>query len=302
MRRNLIMQTAPSLLSLTTALTLGFLASQTTPASRADENLFGYTYGAETLPKGRWEVYNWATGRFSKGAGTYRALDLAQEFEYGITDRWQASLYLTERAHKIRGAAPVEDGVAEYPDRSSFEFQGAQLATKYMVFSPFKNRIGLALYGEAGYSRNFKISGQRQDEFFFEGKIILQKNFLDDTMVWSTNITGEYELRRFDGESEYDSEIEFEVSTGLAYRIAPKWWLGVEVRMHSEFPNSDFRGWEHYAFFAGPTIHYGTEKWWATLTWLPQITGWPNDPARSNNLHLGEHERNEVRLKVGLNF
>ena len=302
MRRNLIMKLHPTRSLYAAALALGFLASQSTPNAHADENLFGYVYGAETMPKGHWEVYNWATGRFGKGAGTYRALDLLQEFEYGVTDRLQASLYLAERAHKIRGAAPVEDGVAEYPDRSSFEFQGVQLATKYMVFSPFKNRVGLALYGETGYSRIDKISGQRQDAYFFEGKIILQKNFLDDTVVWSTNITGEYEIDKAGGEREYDSEIEFEVTTGVAYRIAPKWWLGIEARMHSEFPNSDFRGWEHYAIFAGPTIHYGTEKWWATLTWLPQITGWPNDAARSNNLHLGEHERNEVRLKVGLNF
>ena len=273
-----------------------------TPHLFADENLFGYTYGAETLPNGKWEFYNWATARLSKGKGTYRALDLAQELEYGITDRWQASLYVTERGHEIRGSAPVEDGEAEYPDRSSFEFQGLQLASKYMLLSPFKDAIGLALYGEAGWSRHFKISGQQQDEYYFEGKIILQKNFLEDALIVALNLTGEYELRRIRGDKESDSEIEAEVTGGITYRVAPNWYVGLEARMHSEFPNSDFRGWEHYAVFAGPTIHYGAKTWWATLTWLPQLTGWPNDPERSNNLHLGEHERNEIRLKVGINF
>lgn len=278
------------------------LLTLSAPSIFADENLFGYTYGAETLPKGRWEFYNWATGRFGKGEGTYRALDLMQEFEYGITDRWQASFYITERAHKIRGSAPVEDGVPEYPDRSSFEFQGLQLASKYMILSPFKDAFGLAVYGEAGWSRHFKISGQQQDEYFFEGKLILQKNFLEDALVTALNITGEYEWRRIRGEPEFDSEVEFEVTGGITYRFAPNWYFGVEARLHSEFPNSDFQGWEHYGIFAGPTLHYGAKRWWATLTWLPQITGWPNDPERSNNLHLAEHERNEVRLKVGINF
>lgn len=280
--------------------TLG--AGLTAQSLHADENLFGYSYGAETLPKGRWELYNWATARFDKGQGTYRALDLQQEIEYGITDRWQASLYFTERGHEIKGSAPVEDGEPEYPDRSSFEFQGLQLATKYMLLSPFKDPIGLAFYGETGWSRHFKISGQQQDEYFFEGKLILQKNFLEDQLITTLNVTGEYELRRLRGESDQDSEVEFEVTGGVSYRVAPNWYLGVEGRMHSEFPNSDFAAWEHYGVFAGPTIHYGAKKWWATLTWLPQITGWPNDPERSNNLHLGEHERHEIRLKVGFNF
>ncbi|HEY5893283.1 MAG TPA: DUF6662 family protein [Chthoniobacterales bacterium] len=284
-------------------LAAGILLALWPTSAQADENLFGYAYGAETLPKGHWEVYNWATGRFNKGQGTYRALDLAQEFEYGITDRWQASFYVTERAHKIQGSAPIEDGEPEYPDRSSFKFQGLQLATKYMILSPFQAPVGLAVYGETGWSRNFKISGQQQDEYFFEGKIILQKNFLEDQLITVLNVTGEYELRRLRGESDQDSEVEFEVTSGVAYRVARNWYLGIEGRMHSEFPNSNFGdGWEHYAIFAGPVIHYGAKRWWATLTWLPQITGWPNDPERSNNLHLDEHEKYEIRLKVGFNF
>ena len=38
--------------------------------ARADENLWGYLYGADTLPKGGTELYNWLTLRASKGKGT----------------------------------------------------------------------------------------------------------------------------------------------------------------------------------------------------------------------------------------
>ncbi len=33
---------------------------------------------------------------------------------------------------------------------------------------------------------------------------------------------------------------------------------------------------ETYAVFAGPAIHYGGKKWWATVTYLPQLLGKPS--------------------------
>jgi hypothetical protein len=67
---------------------------------------------------------------------------------------------------------------------------------------------------------------------------------------------------------------------------------------------------EHSAFFLGPNIHYGVEKWWVTFTILPQIYGEPTNlgigangaPITDPVLHLGQHERLEARLKFGVNF
>src|SRR5260370_37338726 len=71
---------------------------------RADENYFGYSYGSETLPKGKWELYSWTTGRFGKETGSYSAFDLKQEVEYGVTDRFQIALEWTEHhTHFTRG-------------------------------------------------------------------------------------------------------------------------------------------------------------------------------------------------------
>ena len=64
----------------------------------------------------------------------------------------------------------------------------------------------------------------------------------------------------------------------------------------------DYGAREFWAWYAGPSIHYGGEKYWATLAWMPQIKGGPTDPARSTSLHLEERERSEVRLKFGMNF
>ena len=290
------------------ALSLGLAAlALTGQPARADENLFGYSYGVETLPKGSWELYNWLTWRTSKGQGDYDAVDLRQEIEYGFTDRFQASLYLNERYHNIEGAAPREemDGMfaPEYPDRHEFGFQGVQTSFKYNFLSPYTNPVGFALYVEPGYSRIDKISGEHLTELELELKLMFQMNFLDDQLITVLNVSPEMEWEKPRGTSDWETELAFEVTGGVSYRIAPNWFLGLEARYHSEYPD-----WpteterEHYAIFLGPAIHYGAEHWWATLTLLPQVYGAPQDPSRSSHLHLDEHEKFELRLKVGYHF
>jgi hypothetical protein len=270
--------------------------------AEADENLWGYVYGAETLPKGKTEAYVWITDRRNKASGHYDAQDYALELEHGFTDRLQASVYVNLRSHDITDSAPREaDGSPEYPNlKRSFGFQGVQASLKWNLRSPYKDGWGLALYVEPGYSNIFKISGQRQDELALELKLLLQKNFLDDQLIFAFNWTVEQEFRRLKIEDSWSSELEVEFTTGLSYRVVPNWYAGVEARYHSEYPDfpNTFKR-EHFAFFGGPNIHYGGKKWWATLTYLPQLYGKPQD---TGSLHLAEHEKREVRLKIGYNF
>lgn len=289
-----------SLPVLGTLLAVGLHAAPTS----ADENLFGYVTGVDTLPKGAGEIYLWATDRRDKGQGDYAAQDYRIEFERGLTDRLTGSLYLNWRHHEIEGAAPIDEtGMPEYPDIDRFGFQGVQASLKYNLVSPYTHPVGLSLYVEPGYSEIFKITGQEQQELSLETKLIVQKNFLDDQLVWATNLTPEFEVRKFDGEEDWETELAFEVTSGVSYRFAPKWFGALEARYHSEYPDwpdSDVR--EHYALFAGPSLHYGAERWWWTLTYLPQLTGRPADASRDEDLHLHEHEKREIRLKVGYNF
>jgi hypothetical protein len=290
-----------------------------TVAVQADEHIFGYTNGAEVLPKGKWEAYGWFTGRFDKGVGHYTGLDLRQQIEVGLTDRLQLSFYVNERYHnfsesaledqgKKQGSGEIDegedDGRKHAREHSRFAFQGNQIALKYMMLSPFKDPFGLAFYVEPGYSLVGKVTGERVLEWELRAKVIAQKNFLDDQLITSVNLAVESEWGRGRPSrgQDFDGNMTWEATGGIAYRFAPNWFLGVEARYRSGFPNMDINNQQNWTIFAGPTIHYGSERWWATLTWLPQVTGWPNDPARSNNLHFGEQERHEVRLKVGYNF
>ncbi|MGE0764634.1 MAG: DUF6662 family protein [Bdellovibrionales bacterium] len=262
----------------------------------AGEKIFGYSYTAEPFPKGALEVYSWTTYRANKGAGKYRALDIRQEIEYGWTDKTAVAMYLNQSYHKIENAAPTdENGDPEYANRESFNFQGVQFAAVHNLKSPYQNPYGLSLYFEPGYSTVFKITGQRQQEYSFEFKVLFQKNFMDDTLIFAFNFSPEWEWRRFEGEDDFASELAVEATTGLSYRLRSNWMAGLEARYHSEYPDTEFPI-EHYALFLGPNIHYAKKHFWATLTFLPQVYGWMDDHSRRHNLHLSEHEVHETRL------
>lgn len=269
------------------------------PPAHADENLWGYLYGTDTLPEGGTEIYNWLTLRTGKGKGTYRGWDEMLELEHGFTHRFQASFYLKGRSHRIAGGALEDD-----PERElarSLDFNGVNLAFKYNLLSVYKDLFGLSLYLEPSYSRIDKISGERMNQFGLEGKLILQKNFFDDQLALAYNLSLEPEWAKFKASGERERELEVEHTVGLSYQVAPKWFLGLEGRYHAAYP--EFKGPQEGAFFLGPNIHYGTEKWWATFTFLPQIAGHPPTPGRGRNgLDFEEHERYEFRLKIAWVF
>ncbi|MES2136422.1 MAG: DUF6662 family protein [Pseudomonadota bacterium] len=283
-------------------LGLGLAGLAATPA-RADENYFGYSYGSETVPKGGTEAYLWATDRRGKGQGKYSAQDYRLELEHGFTDRFQVSGYLNFESHDVRGLEPGFEDV-----KRGLGFKGVQTAFKYAVLSPYKDGIGLAFYVEPGWSRINSLTGERGTEYELELKAILQKNFLDDRLIWVGNLTfepeweKEVEIDAVSGarEVEWKKEAVLEASTGLAYRVASNWMLGVEGRYTSIYPDwtKQFDR-ETYAVSAGPAIHYAGRKWWFTATYLPQLFGRPS-PIGSRA--LDEYEKRELRLKVGYNF
>ena len=281
-------------------LGLGLAGLAATPA-QADEQYFGYTYSSEVLPKGQTEAELWATDRRGKADGHFDAQDYRIELEHGFTNRLTIAGYANFAGNHIRGLDPDER-----TDRD-FAFRGLSAEFKYNVLSPYKDGIGLTLYAEPGWSR-IHGGGEKGTEYELELKAIVQKNFLDDRLIWAANFTfepeweKEKEVDEVSGETEieWEKELKLEVSSGLSYRVAPGWHAGVEGRYASVYPHwTDGLHRETYAVFAGPSIHYGGKKWWGTLTYLPQLFGSPS-PGRS--LALDEFEKRELRLKIGYNF
>lgn len=277
---------------------LGGLAFATaTGPLLAHEEPFGYLRGAQTEAKGEWELTQWTTARVGKESGRYLGLDLATELEYGVTDRLQVALYLLTDYHYSKDAVGSSGPI---DDRNRFGLNGTSAELKYQLRDPFKESFGLALYLEPGFNSIERADGGRHDEFELEAKLIAQKNFLDNRLVAVANYTIEPEWVRSAGTA-WETNLKMEWTAGLSWKFAQRWWLGVETRLDTEFGNADLNNAEFVTFSAGPVMHYGGERLFATLTVLPQIAGWP-DKTGTGGLHLDDRERLEVRLKLGTEF
>ncbi|HUS34006.1 MAG TPA: DUF6662 family protein [Verrucomicrobiae bacterium] len=256
--------------------------------ANADERRFTYTYEPETLPKGNLEFEQWLTVRSQKtsagdvGKENFNRFDFREELEYGVTDRYTVSLYLNGKHESYR------DVTAATPtDEAELEFEGISIENRYMVLNPADHPIGLTLYLEPTFSGH---------EAELEQKIIIGQRHGD--WKWAVNLVHATEWE--DNFHEHEGELEF--TAGIARDINANWSVGIEVRDHNELPG--YETWENTALFVGPVVSYRQEKWWATLSVMPQVFGrnYEGDPDGYRNLELEGHERYNVRLLLGISL
>lgn len=253
---------------------------------QASERRFTYSYEPETMPKGAWEVeqHVYLGTQRSKNVGeeNFNKWNLRTEVEYGVTDNYTLGLYFinfqAESFHDpVTGADPSE-----------VEWKGIALENRYQILNPAEHAIGLTLYLEPGFSG---------EEASVEEKIIIGQRH--GNWKWAFNLIHETEWEN----NLRSTEGEFEATAGLSYELNQNWSVGVEFRNHNEIP--DYAVWENTAFHLGPVVNYRQEKWWVTLSVLPQVYGanyTTPDPDGHRNLELEGHERVNVRLIFGFEF
>lgn len=291
------------------ALLAGTLLAAAALPARADENLFGYLAGSETLPKGVSEAYLWVTHREDKGIGHYSAYDVEAEYEYGLTDHFTGSVALQGQSIDTRGI--VIDGYLPGDEKYNLRTSGFELKLKYKFLSPYLDPIGLAGRVSLEYAWLDPHSGRDKSTTSLTFELLAQKNFFDDQLVVVANLTEEstYAVRDkidnlpqgFDWPTDPEMEIELTGGIGVTWRFAPRWFIGAETFYQTEFETEV--GQERWSWHAGPTLHYAAKSWWATLTWLPQLRGGGETyPGQTKDLQLIEKTRQEIRFKIGYNF
>lgn len=274
----------------------------------AGESPFGWIYTTDIHPKGKREFEQWVELQQGQSQGDYSNLRLREEFEFGITSRYQQAIYLNSRYVNARQngvdgstGGPDVDLPAEFDPNAryrKFRVESVSWEHLYQVSNPLIDPIGFAVYLEPEL-------GPRVREL--ETKLILQKNFLDDRLIWATNVNFAVE-REESLQGEIEKATQFELLSGVSYRFRNNWAFGVEARNHREFLNYGFGNPEHSAWFVGPNVHYATRSWWLTAAWRTQlpVASAFNDEQREvlvgRRIYGEEHARNEFMLKVGVPF
>ncbi len=261
--------------------------------AHASERYFTYTYEPETMPQGATEFENWVTLRTQRNDAVeqhnYNKWELRQEFEYGVTDNYTASLYLNESYEYFSTKTVDEDTGLETTERTrESSFDGVSIENRLMILNPATNPVGLTLYFEPRFSG---------EELELEEKIILGQRVGD--WKWALNISHATEW--FDDFDAKEGELEF--TFGLTREINKRWHLGFEFRNHNELP--EYKEWENTVFFVGPVVTYQRENWWMTVTALAQVYGknyQNSDPDGKSNFELEGHEYLNVRCIIGIDF
>jgi hypothetical protein len=280
------------------------------PKARADEPLFGFTYTTDLLPKGKFEVEQWSTTRFTKATGNFWLQENRTEFEYGVNDRFQLSLYTDYSSNyafhngPFGVTTPGEPFSYDTPDPNAHyrntQYISTDLEAIYRLRSPYTHFLGVAVYSEARAGRDF---------FETENRLILQKNFRDDRLVLAMNFTYAPELRNERPGPLVLNETDMNLDYGATYRFRRNWSAGVEFLNEREFGSWTFwRNEINDAYFFGPAIHYGGRHFFATATFVEQL---PWATYHSTTLpgaivggrdYDNDFEKYRVRIKVGWTF
>ena len=271
------------------------------------ESPFGWIYTADVQPPGTRQFQQWIDVQTKQTQGSYTNVRLRSEVEFGINSKYQTGIYLNSRYINANGnqldgtsGGPNTDIPDSFDRNSRYKMSRVESVSwenVYQIMNPLIDPIGLALYFEPSW-------GPRNKELEF--KIILQKNFLDDRLIWATNFVTAFESNKRGDELERATELD--ILTGLSYRFANNWSTGFELRNHREYSGYGYRTPNHSAWFLGPNLHYAAQKWWVTLAWRQQLavaTGFQDDQRSvisGKRIYGDEHTLNQFMLKVGVPF
>ena len=211
---------------------------------------FGYVYEAVTTAPGSLDIENWVTWSRTSNPQRVDGVDFRHELEFGITENFQASLYVADWFYSAD------------PQHSGFTYSDSALELIYNLTNPVIDPIGLAMYEEIR-------AGDRV--FELESKLIAQKNI--GPLILAYNVTLE---SVWEGTGWQSREGELQQALGASYEISQR--LSVGIEMLDEFVFPEWRDNERIRnFFIGPNVCFRHQNWFVTVTGLAQATNTPEE-------------------------
>jgi hypothetical protein len=219
-------------------------------ASLAGARHFTYVYEAVTSAPGSVDIENWLTWSRTTNPQRVDQLDFRHEFEFGLTDRFQVSVYVADWFY------------ASDPGHSGFTYSDSALELIYNLTNPVLNPVGLSVYEEIR-------AGDRV--FELESKLIAQKNLGPLILAYNATLEAVWE-----GTGWQDRRGELQQALGVSYEVSPRVSAGVELLHEFVFPD-----WRDKAkirnVFVGPNVSFRHSNWFVTVTALAQATDTPDE-------------------------
>ena len=212
---------------------------------------FTFLYEANTSARESLELENWVTWQRTTGPGRFDQVDFRHELEYGVTDKFQASIYVADWFYE------------NDREHSGFAYSDTAIELIYNLTNPVVDPVGLSIYGELR-------TGDRLLEL--ESKLIAQKNFGPLILAYNATLESVWE-----GNHLAERQGEFSQALGASYEISPRISVGLEL-LH-EFVLPEWHDEEKITnLFVGPNVSYRRGNWFVTITALAQATDTEGEP------------------------
>lgn len=182
----------------------------------------------------------------------FNRIDFRHEFEFGLTDNFQASIYVADWNYHS-GSSDQSNGLT---------YNDTAVELIYNFLNPATHWLGLSGYEEIQ-------AGDRHGEL--ESKLIAQKNF--GRFVAAYNLTFEADWNGA-GWAEHDGELQ--QALGISYEFSPRFFVGAECVHEIDFPDWTTHG--RSRLFVGPNCSVRSGRWWITITPLAQTTRDGDEP------------------------
>ncbi|MBC8202583.1 MAG: hypothetical protein H8E91_02025 [Planctomycetes bacterium] len=210
-----------------------------------------WLYQPRTMTKGDVEYEQWVTWKTNKKSDSrFEEFRFRHEIEWGVTDEFQLAFYVADWRHK----------------RTSTEehtyFHDVAVEAIYQLQAPNPDQLGTALYGEVKYGSDF---------FELEGKLLLEKELDQISLLYNFTIEAEWEGQDFD-----EDKGKIENAFAITYQPTPSLTLGAQAIWEIEFPDWSEQGDDVVSI--GPSISYQSDGWWISVSPIFQLTNIDTEP------------------------
>ena len=258
------------------------------------EHLFGFTLGTDVGSVGEREFQSQMTGRFSKAAGKYRAINQELELEFVPADNFRIEVGSSFAAYDINGVPGLED-------RRQLNWQGLSLDLRYKFLDRRTAPFGLTFALETHADRTDEMTAVPASNYGAELTLAIDRELVPNRLVAAFNLLYEPEWTRFSRTGLAEQESTAGGALALMAQIRPGFLIGGETRYLRKYDGIGLVAFAGQALFAGPTAYLQlSERSRLTLAWSAQVWGRPSGSMAS--LDLVNFERHQARLIFGVNF
>jgi hypothetical protein len=232
---------------------------------------FIFNYESNNLGAGERDLETYTFFQFGRDS-FYSAMNQSIEFEAGLDEGVQSSLYLNFTQHfaDLGGGAQL--------DTSGPVLDGISNEWKFKLMDSSADAFGLGLYLEPEFE---------PDDFELETKLIIDKNM--GSWLWTFNLLAEPVFDYTDT----NESLMIRPSVGAGYSVSNNVFIGWEAMDENFYDDQPMRS----VFSMGPCIQYSGKSWWVELSFLPQLAN-----IGGSSLDFTDSQRDQIAVATSFDL